>query len=191
MGLLSNRRRVLSGLPYDYEVEYLESTGKEYIDTGIEEYIEDFDIKFEVIKGGGGGFTSHNPTYGWYAQNSMQLGYSFYVINTGSIYKNIDVSINTIYRLIHKGTKIMLCDENGEVLLEGNDPTTSASSTFTILKLGEKLGIFRLYYIKIPNKIDAIPVAKNGIGYMYDRVSHKLFGAQGGGKFVVGPRKIN
>ena len=38
MGTLLNRRRYMGGakgLPYDAEVEYLESTGTAYIDTGI------------------------------------------------------------------------------------------------------------------------------------------------------------
>ena len=36
---------------------------------------------------------------------------------------------------------------------------------------------------------DFIPVRKGGKGYMYDRVSKKLFGNKGTGDFVVGPDK--
>ena len=36
---------------------------------------------------------------------------------------------------------------------------------------------------------DFIPVRKDGVGYMYDRVSGQLFGNVGTGDFVVGPDK--
>lgn len=34
--------------------------------------------------------------------------------------------------------------------------------------------------------LDLIPVRKNGIGYMYDKVSGKLFGNSGSGNFILG-----
>ena len=34
---------------------------------------------------------------------------------------------------------------------------------------------------------DLIPVRKNGVGYMYDRVSGQLLGNSGTGDFVLGP----
>ena len=36
---------------------------------------------------------------------------------------------------------------------------------------------------------DLIPVRKNGVGYMYDRVSGTLFGNSGTGAFTIGPDK--
>jgi hypothetical protein len=36
---------------------------------------------------------------------------------------------------------------------------------------------------------DFIPVRKGTVGYMYDRVSGKLFGNAGSGDFVLGPDK--
>lgn len=49
----------------------------------------------------------------------------------------------------------------------------------------------RIYYMKIyENSVlirDFIPVRKDGIGYMYDRVSGQLFGNAGTGSFILGP----
>ena len=47
--MMINRRRVCGGksLPYDYEVEYLESSGKQYIDTGLKLY-EGGNANFEI-----------------------------------------------------------------------------------------------------------------------------------------------
>ena len=38
-------------------------------------------------------------------------------------------------------------------------------------------------------QFDMIPVRKDGVGYMYDRVSGELFGNQGTGAFLIGPDK--
>jgi hypothetical protein len=45
---------------------------------------------------------------------------------------------------------------------------------FTVLKEGVKL-------------LNFIPVVVDGVGYMYDTVSKKLFGNVGTGNFVIGP----
>ena len=48
-----------------------------------------------------------------------------------------------------------------------------------------------LYYLKIWEADtlvrDYIPVKKNNIGYLFDKVSGQLFGNAGGGSFVCGP----
>lgn len=53
------------------------------------------------------------------------------------------------------------------------------------------LGKVRIYYLKVfkgPEPVfDAIPVEKEGVGYMYDKVSERLFGNAGTGEFVIGP----
>ena len=36
---------------------------------------------------------------------------------------------------------------------------------------------------------DFIPVRKDGVGYMYDKISGQLFGNAGTGAFVIGPDK--
>jgi hypothetical protein len=36
---------------------------------------------------------------------------------------------------------------------------------------------------------DFIPVVKNSIGYMYDKISGQLFGNSGTGNFIIGSRK--
>ena len=55
------------------------------------------------------------------------------------------------------------------------------------------MAYFRLYSSKIyENGVliqDLIPVRKDGKGYMYDRVSKKLFSNGGTGEFIIGPDK--
>ena len=47
---------------------------------------------------------------------------------------------------------------------------------FEVIRDGEKVA-------------DIIAVRKDGVGYMYDRVSGQLFGNSGTGAFIVGPDK--
>ena len=51
----------------------------------------------------------------------------------------------------------------------------------------------RMYEIQITqgNQIilDLIPVRKNGIGYMYDKISKRLYGNDSTGEFILGPDK--
>jgi len=37
--------------------------------------------------------------------------------------------------------------------------------------------------------VDFIPVRKEGVGYMYDKVSRQLFGNSGTGNFILGNDK--
>ena len=52
----------------------------------------------------------------------------------------------------------------------------------------------KIYYCKIFDNndnlvFDGVPVRKNGIGYMYDKVTKRLFGNNGTGNFILGPIK--
>ena len=51
----------------------------------------------------------------------------------------------------------------------------------------------RIYEVKISQGndiiMDLIPVRKNGVGYMFDKISKQLFSNQGTGTFILGPDK--
>jgi hypothetical protein len=47
----------------------------------------------------------------------------------------------------------------------------------------------RIYRFYIEGKIDLVPVRIGNVGYMYDKVSGKLFGNAGTGNFILGPDK--
>ena len=49
---------------------------------------------------------------------------------------------------------------------------------------------FKLVTVEGETVLDLIPVRKDGVGYMYDRVSEKLYGnAADSGAFIIGPDK--
>lgn len=54
---------------------------------------------------------------------------------------------------------------------------------------GWTTGVVRISSVKIDDGLtfDAIPVRVGNVGYMYDKVSGKLFGNAGTGDFILGP----
>ena len=91
-----------------------------------------------------------------------------------------------------------------DVYINGTKKVTFPNSTYTtpgtifIFALNENYAVrpgnrgvdIPLYYMKIGD-LDLIPVRKGNIGYLYDKVSGKLFANQGTGTFTLGPDKYD
>ena len=193
-------------LPYDAEVEYLESTStsKQYIDTGITDswdgLVVTLDISVTDATGERDFFGSINPSGGYnYAGCFRNLDKNF-VLQIGSPY--VRYGQNDGGRHIHIYDAI-----NKTCSLDGS--TTPAS---TLTWRGSGNNTFKLFQrvfingnIQSPsdNKLyasqfvkdgvlvrDYIPVRVGTIGYLYDKVSGQLFGNAGTGDFILGPDKI-
>lgn len=177
-------------LPYDAEVEYLESTGTQYIDTGIGLAAGSFrchasvDTTYTqpcnvfVLKGDA---TSGNT-------NERRVLFLFQVGGDG---------------YIDRGTA------GGRISFSGADYDTGKIAFSIQLNAGstKHFGAFgtiggnsayflrgKMYLLQIwdDNGVlvrDFIPVRKNGVGYLFDKVGRKLFGNAGTGSFVLGPDK--
>lgn len=196
-------------LPYDKEIEYLESSGTQWIDTLI---IPTPNIKCQIkfcnLNATGAvifGYNTGNDHIDYrlfnYSSNlyfdipgnysdseGNRLISNTYKININSIYElelgNFYVKDLTTNNIIVNSTP---CDNFGEI---NNSITLNAGyenySTYIISPN-------KWYYVKIYNNnkliLNFIPVRKNGIGYMYDKVSNKLFNNKGTGEFILGPDK--
>lgn len=206
MGLLSNRRRVLGNKPYDYEVEYLEvneTSGLAYIDTMqiINPENSILQVVFSVL--GYPDNTSYNRIVSWYQSNDAQrfriirndTDDRFIILQCSNTLQNqvCDFSFNTKYTAEINNNNLTVT-LNGVEKVSQQGRLNATTNTFKIFgDVIDRISYARLYKLQLITDdkvvLDMIPVVRNGIGYMYDKVSHKLFGAQGGGKFIVGPRK--
>jgi len=110
MSLIAARSAMVGGggkLPYDAEVEYLESTGTQWIDTGTSmKYGDDFELNFEITKLGSannyaGGYVlaslvpdglSRSYVLGWYPRNSVQH-FLFCFSNDSSSYQKFPTPV--------------------------------------------------------------------------------------------------
>ncbi|MBO7509174.1 MAG: hypothetical protein J6T57_02775 [Alphaproteobacteria bacterium] len=188
-------------LPADYtKLEYLQSTGTQYIDTG---YIPNQStgvqtkVKFNSVTNGQtmvfGAGTSYNARsfefYTWNQQTEF---------NYNSARFGVNVSLNDIVEL-NWNKNIVNYSING---VQQNTMTLPASTftvlyTMTLFTLSRPGGYFigNIYYFKIyDNDVlvrDFIPAQRNSDGElgMYDTISRTFFTNAGTGSFIAGPVK--
>ena len=198
-------RKMMKLLPYDAEVEYLESTGTQWIDTGVTMTNDLFDSAETTITVLPTGQTSGTHNFfgdgtSWY--NGYTFGYySDYILQASNGFKATQGPIKFSRTL----PKTLTVNKNGFAIdsevasFYGN---SSRVSSGTLILFGcRRNGVFftttefsgRIYLAKMVSNhvsiFDFIPVRVGDVGYMYDRVSGQLFGNSGTGAFVIGPDK--
>ena len=161
-----------SSLPYDAEVEYLQSSGTQYIITAINGQ-KNQEVKMLINLSSFNGFGA----------------------NYGLNLTSATLSMNTLQ-------EIDLIDNGSNRITIINGATaqtrsaTSQSHPFNIFNLGGATPVSsfmsagKIYWLKIWNNgslvRDFIPVRVEHTGYLYDKVSETLFGNAGTGSFTLG-----
>ena len=190
-----------SSLPYDAELEYLESTGTQYIKSGI---INNDNVSVELKMSASG----TNCLSGGELDNANNNKYKFGADGNGYVYFGIGPLNNTSSRkftldspctfYISKGSQSVI-DEYGKQVLSGTSSVETYSPydiTLFRFRQGTKFintsGNTRIFYCNIidgNNSMELIPVRVGQVGYLYDKISGQLFENQGTGDFVLGPDK--
>lgn len=205
------RRRMMGGSakPYDAEVEYLQTSGYSYIDTLVNPtQTINYEVDFTFLNSGknGGLFGAKNATT--ISTSTSNFCNSVYINDKGNIgCEDNGVSLGD-WGTLSNNSRHTLLVHNRKYYLDGALKRTSSSTTtykfnyvtYGLLKFrlidgyDKRRGfIARLHACKIwdgdtPIR-DFIPVRKDGVGYLYDKVSSQLFGNQGTGQFIIGPDK--
>lgn len=187
------------GRPYDAEIEYLESSRGQYINT----FIKITDVFKSELKGyfvvNHKGFDNmlgctDSRAYGFGIPCAI-INNNFYCQfgNDTRYLGSNGKTLTTITTTLASGTVTLDCDGltvSGEV---GNQIPTNTLYMFARNYNNRPSGLSsaRIYYCKLYNggilKRDFIPVRKGQVGYMYDKVSGQLFGNAGTGAFILGP----
>ena len=204
------RRRMMGGSAklYDAEVEYLDSSGRQWIDTGVygsDTLVVSMEINvlayssedaqiigsttdrwgsirrgYELLYA-----TKSSRAFAWWYENHQSIPFDIYIGNKCSItigngvfsikdYKGVNHTIN--------------------IAQSGSFTTSTTLPIFVTRNPDIKFSSpLRIYSVQMKRNgvtiLDFIPVRKNGVGYMYDKVSGQLFGNQGRGQFIIGPDK--
>lgn len=192
--------------PYDAEVEYLECSAQGGYSCIKPDYFfsgKDIDIhcEFEFL-GFGNPALSNSTIYTNWASSSLNY-YSFqksnntdyFVVCHGSL---ITTQVGSIASLTNKKINLSVYGATRKYKLNELEGTIRAydsnDSTSAIIIGGmtsTNYTYFKLYSFRIDKagvtELDLIPVRVGAEGFMYDRVSGRLFGNAGTGRFIVGP----
>ena len=201
---------MIAGVPYDAEIEYLQSTGTQWIDTGILPSIPchiKSRVSFAITNRYQGGVAC-----GW-GDNSTNFAVPMMFSNgkptmttPGIGYKQFDIGyiagelLDSEMELNNEGSGYFNINDT-IMSVSGWSVTTPITENILLGGMGHfnsSLGRFaflmgnggRIYFANIEcgsNKGIFIPVRVGSVGYMYDRVTRRLFGNQGTGAFKIGP----
>ena len=182
---------------YDAEIEYLESNGTQLIDTLYvpKGYNNTIETKITHL-----GYSNTNSWLNWFTTyvnedtntyrilrnknlNTEVLVYNGNKAENGGL--KINVTVGTDYDLkLYPSYLLVNGTRYNFTTLRGNENTN------TLRLFGGKGTKIRMWGFKLTKGttviLDMIPVRKDGVGYMYDKVSGKLFGNDGSGSFILG-----
>lgn len=183
-------------LPYDAQVEYLESDGSQYINTGLlptRGYV--FDCNVGIVEDAGTYFfgtmkgdyitTNNDKCVLVYKCGYSSDSYIMFVVTTirvdsANMVTNVTPSVGEMYNLtdITKDNNAFT-DTEYPLILFGYNKKGS------IIPSKVKMGTFKATYNGTV-LMDMIAVRVGQVGYMYDRISGQLFGNDGTGSFTIG-----
>ncbi len=204
---------MIRGLPYDAELEYLESTGTQWIDTGVVFNPETDAIEATLA-------VTQAPTlvqravFGARFRNTSETGYSYLGLMcqqnalTARIYPGYIALGDFTSSLQPLKYKFGIQGQyQGDFSFGGTTSTfvfptsgTAPTNPLCLFAYGSgadsafgaisdaRIGIFKIFRNGVLVR-DFRPIAIGNTGYMYDRVSKRLFGNSGTGAFVLGPDK--
>jgi hypothetical protein len=186
------------------EIEYLRGTGTQYIDTGYTPVIGDsICCEFMLIKPLSEGEnqclysagTRDSQVISLLADNFRgKLAYIRHFSTGTAAHLIFNPSVNTWYTLTVTSDGVSTIDN----VTTTSRPTAEIDGNEKNLWLWKRrngtspfYGSIRRFYIKNNGvmKLDLIPVRVGNVGYLFDKVSMKLFGNSGTGSFVLGPDK--
>ena len=203
--LLRRRSAIINStpsLPYDAEVEYLKSSGTQYINTGIKPNKDTrVKIRYSFIKptillpfgvrDSGNATNAKNGifrTHGDYNRvafgNGNGTNSNIFGYNVATTIYEVFFDKNNIYidGDFIKTITTSNWSSNFDFFLFGINDSGTFQSTYS--------GTITIYSCKIWNDAtlvrDYVPVRVGQVGYMYDKVSGNLFGNNGTGSFTIG-----
>lgn len=188
--------RVIYTPAYEAEVEYLESDGNSFIDTGLKAsselgifaHIQNSQNVKAMLFGGGDGIINKEFAFLGYSSDET----SQYRFGTSYI-ENAKLDADIIYEFDNTQSHNIM--KVGNLTYTAPDGTFESSFNLILFGVNRKdvpnksTGV-RIYDFKIYQNFtlvrDFIPVRIGNVGYMYDKVSKQLFANKGTGNFVLG-----
>lgn len=216
MSIGIERRRYMGArgetpLPYDAQISYLQSNGKQWIDTGVTiGYLSQLRIELGILSyyannslhlfGFNHRTSNYSPVdiqYTLHRGTDVSGKYAFYIVDSGTAYGVATESVNGYSDIIIDGN-IIYINGTGYTNSYGGDiqDNTYTFGLLNWIRYGNQTQTtyssnVQCFYFKAYHNnelvADMIPVRVGSVGYMYDRVSGEFFGNAGSGSFILGP----
>ena len=187
-----------SALPYDAEVEYLESTGTQWVDTGVHlDASSEFSARLSVTASG------TQFVFGVYANTNNQFATA--AASSGKWIFDCGRNRVSSSAAVQVGSIISMEAKNRTLYIDGaSQGTSSATPGLTVAtallfgwdrteldgtKQGGKVRIYAASVTGTDGTRDFVPVRIGSTGYLFDRASGTLFGNAGTGAFTIGTDK--
>ena len=204
------RRRMMMGrgLPYDAEIEYIESTGTQYINLlkTINSATDNIVVEFMLTK-------IPTNTRGFFGARlgASAKNFSIGLASSSYIFADVNNTTYSSYRAtagqngINKRCVVNLSRSERKITINGmvtsrnttvipSDFETNIAYLFAINGLSDICEKARFYSLEWKRNnqmyINLISVRVGQVGYLYDKVSGELFGNAGTGAFIIGPDKM-
>lgn len=192
------------GRPFDAEIEWLQATSTQYINTKLMAAdIDELEISSTVVAAGGyfpvfGNWTSDSDNV-WRlltaTNGTYMIAYADCIAAISTVRFYCDIKGMHTFRFSQERASL---DGVNVELREGWTHASKANLEYIALfsrRCGDYYGqsvcrpkIGRFQAFKAGHKVaDFIPVRKGQVGYMYEKVSGQLFGNAGTGAFILGP----
>lgn len=192
-----------STLPYDTEVEYLQTSGTSWLQLPIvpndgTDAIE-VGFRFTTATRQMRIFNATSSVFQAYINGSDAMAYNTKTTSNGDSWTGLNSTYNKVGVVDH----VIKCDyKNNKVYYDFDPytmPTRKVSAGSGNLLVGSKYGSNpaysgRIYYVKFwrNNELlyDMIPVKKDGVGYFYNKIDKELYANAGTAAWTVGYDKI-
>lgn len=197
----------MANLPYDAEVEYLESTGTQWIDTGIQGQ-DGLDFAYQAsfstvsaANGIGGEYDKDNDSSFYLGLIRTNGYFAYHYAGTTAPIQVQQVQANHVYDItghFYSGSQYMTIDgvRGGDGTIVDSFTSNKTLYLFSINYTPPTPGMCKLYNFSLSrygqtlrNMIPVRFTNENGIseGAMYDKVTGQLFRNSGTISFIVGP----
>lgn len=195
-----------SGVPYDAEIEYLQSTGKQYINTGITpDSLTGFKCDIQITDTSNSrdayviGLRNDSGNTRWGVGENL----SGYYYMRGTHQDASDRLLSTSFTNISynwKGDYIFTAADGSSSNTKSLSQSLPFTPAYPIWIFGASgyaasqsygKGKARITSFQISQGsnmiMDLIPVRIGQVGFMYDKITNKFFGNSGTGSFTLGP----
>ena len=189
-------------LPYDAEVEWLGSSGTQYIQLPLDApartfFMVEFDVLIETLNASVqnslfGGNPWRQCQVAYYSNSTDTITFASYLGNNTTS-GAVTISKGNKTHVIFSTTQIHTYTEDGDITNRAVARNLAAALTgFRIFRgyryTNEYPCIIYNFKITVGNNLvyNLIPVRKDGVGYMYDKISGELYGNAGTGNFLYG-----